>query len=182
MKIYTKTGDKGETSLFGGAKLSKNDLRIEAYGTVDELNSVLGCALSFLQNAELQTPIQNLQKELFVLGAELASPQANEKMKAGFLQKSHITAQELWIDEMEAKLSPLKQFILPGGSKSASFLHLARTVCRRAERIVVELSGKEEIRPEVIMYLNRLSDLCFVLARFINQTQGESDILWEGIL
>lgn len=182
MKIYTKTGDKGETALFGGSRLKKNNIRIRAYGEVDELNSVLGAAISFLKSQDLKPKLQNLQKELFVLGAELASPQADTKLQQGFLKHDHIVAQEKWMDEMDAKLSPLKQFILPGGSQAASLLHLARTVCRRAERSVVTLSEQEKLREEVIIYLNRFSDLLFVLSRFVNLEEKTEDILWEGIL
>lgn len=182
MKIYTKKGDEGFTSLFGAGSYSKDHIRIEAYGTVDELNSVIGAVTaeiavvsanldesesssSFLQMIHL---LQEIQKQLFVIGAELATPNPSQKMEAGFIQLSHVSILEKEIDQMETELKPLTQFILPGGSKPASLLHLARTVCRRAERKVISLFHEEKVRSEVIVYLNRLSDYLFVMARFVN--------------
>lgn len=182
MKIYTKTGDTGQTSLFGGARLPKHHLRIEAYGTVDELNSVLGCAVTELKDAPLKSELLEIQKQLFVLGAELASPQADSKMSAGFLQESQINHLENLIDQMEQGLAPLTQFILPGGSRSSSLLHLARTVCRRAERLVVHLNSEEALRNQVIVYLNRLSDYLFVAARWANKQEAVEDVLWNGLM
>ncbi len=182
MKIYTKKGDKGSTYLFGGGPFPKDALRIQAYGTVDELNSVLGCAMTELSDSKIKNEIQKIQKELFVLGSELSSVNPNEKMKAGFVQNVHVQAMEKQIDVWEENLRPLQQFILPGGSKASALLHLARTVCRRAEREVVSLSHQEEVRPECIVYLNRLSDYLFVMAREVNRIENQPDVLWEGIL
>lgn len=182
MKIYTKKGDKGSTYLFGGGPFPKDAIRIQAYGTVDELNSVIGCAITELVDSNLQNELLRIQKELFVLGSELSSVNPDEKMKAGFLKNSHIQSMEKSIDEWESNLEPLKQFILPGGSKASAFLHLARTVCRRAEREVVSLSHQEEVRVECIVYLNRLSDYLFMMAREANRLEKKKDILWEGIL
>jgi len=170
------------TSLFGGGPFPKDAGRIAAYGEVDELNSVIGCALPELKDPILTTALQELQEQLFVLGAELATLNPNEKMKEGFLQELHVAELEELIDQLEAKLPPLKKFILPGGGKGAAFLHLARTTCRRAERAIVALSHHEPVRPEVLTYINRLSDLLFVMARFANLQEGVKDILWEGIL
>lgn len=182
MKIYTKKGDQGRTYLFGGGPFPKDTLRINTYGTVDEMNSVIGCAITELSDTKLKSELQKIQKQLFVLGAELASINPDEKLKAGFINASHITDMEHLIDDLETHLEPLKQFVLPGGSKAAAFLHLARTVCRRAERELVSLAHTEEIRQESLTYLNRLSDLLFVMAREVNRVENKKDILWEGIL
>lgn len=182
MKIYTKKGDKGSTYLFGGGPFPKDAIRIQAYGTVDELNSVLGCAIAEISDLSLQNELLRIQKELFVLGSELSSVNPEEKIKAGFLKISNIESMEKSIDEWEKHLKPLKQFILPGGSKASALLHLARTVCRRAEREVVALSHQEEVRSECIVYLNRLSDYLFVMAREVNHLDKKEDVLWEGIL
>jgi len=181
MKIYTKTGDKGETSLFGGKRVRKDDLRISAYGTVDELNAVLGIAVTEVKDEELSSVLQSLQNELFVLGSDLATPA--DKGNKGFviprIEKENCVRLEMLIDRFDAKLQELKNFILPGGSKGSANLHLARTVCRRAEREVVSLSKNEEINSEIEVYLNRLSDLLFVLARYQNFISGTADINWQ---
>jgi cob(I)alamin adenosyltransferase len=182
MKIYTKKGDAGNTGLFGGGMLPKDDLRIAAYGTIDELNAVLGLVLSGGVSQEIQTPLIEAQKQLFILGAELATPEPTAQMAKGFLQEEHITALEKQIDQWETSLAPLKKFILPGGSVTAARLHFARTVCRRAERAIVSLHPKQKLRPQVLTYINRLSDWFFVLARFANHLEDKPDILWEGIL
>lgn len=182
MKIYTKKGDAGSTFLFGGGPYPKDNPRIQVYGTVDELNSILGCAASEEKNESLKQSILETQKQLFVLGSELASVNPDAKLQAGFLQKKHIEKMEKEIDQMEGELNSLKNFILPGGCQSSSFLHLGRTVCRRAERELVALSRLESLRPEILIYLNRLSDFLFVLARYSNHKCGIQDILWEGIL
>ncbi|MFO1518820.1 MAG: cob(I)yrinic acid a,c-diamide adenosyltransferase [bacterium] len=182
MKIYTKKGDRGTTFLFGGGPYPKDAERISAYGDVDELNSVLGCAITEIKDKTLREKLRALQEELFIVGAELATVSPSEKMRAGFVAARHIAAQEKWIDEIETKLQPLQKFILPGGSKGAALLHLARTVCRRAERSVVTLSHDQEVRSEILVYLNRLSDLLFVLARTVNLLEKEEDLFWEGIL
>jgi cob(I)alamin adenosyltransferase len=182
MKIYTKKGDKGETFLFGGGPYSKDDQRIEAYGTVDELNSVVGCVISELSDEGIKVILRSVQEQLFVVGAELATVNPSAEMAKGFIQSKHVAQLENQIDEWEKELAPLKKFILPGGSKGAAFLHLARTVCRRAERRLVALSHDQMVRPELVIYLNRLSDWFFVLARLVNRHGGVEDILWEGIL
>jgi len=182
MKIYTKKGDRGETFLFGGGPYPKNSVRIEAYGTVDELNSVVGCALAELPpTSELASPLHEVQRQLFVVGAELATVNPSAEMAAGFIQKSHIESLEVQIDAWEQELQALKKFILPGGSRAAAALHLARTVCRRAERRTVALSHDQVLRSDLLIYLNRLSDWFFVLARLVNHREGVPDSLWEGI-
>ena len=182
MKIYTKKGDKGSTYLFGGGPYPKDTLRIKVYGIVDEVNAVLGCALAEISNTALGSELQKIQKQLFALGAEFASVNPDEKLKAGFIQQNHIQGLEKQIDEWEEKLGPLKQFILPGGSKGSALLHLARTICRRAERALVSLARTEEVRSESLVYLHRSSDFLFVMAREANRLENHEDILWEGIL
>ncbi len=191
MKIYTKTGDKGETSLFGGQRVPKDHLRTEAYGTVDELNSVLGIIRALNYDKQLDKILKALQNDLFIVGADLASPVANEvkplisksKNKARSyiprIRKKNIAALERAIDAIEPKLKPLKSFILPGGSIIASYFHLARTICRRAERAAVSLSRHETLSGDILMYLNRLSDLLFVLARWANQKANVPEAKWK---
>ncbi len=179
MKIYTKTGDGGQTSLFGGKRVDKDDDRINAYGTVDELNSVLGIAVSFSESDEIKSVLKKIQNDLFTVGADLSTPLENKKVKVQRTSPEMVSALENYIDEYNEKLPPLRNFILPGGGSPAAYLHFARTVCRRAEREVTALSKKEEIGKEVIKYLNRLSDLLFVLARFENFNSGIPDIDWE---
>ncbi len=181
MKIYTKKGDEGTTWLFGGGPYPKDDLRITAYGEVDELNSVLGCALCETEDFTVRDVLQSLQRELFQAGSELACLNPSEKMIEGFIQASHTHKLEKQIDQMEAELTSLTHFILPGGHKAAALLHLARTVCRRAERSVVKLSHHQEIRADLMVYLNRLSDFLFVLARLANSRAKVPDVLWEGL-
>jgi len=178
MKIYTKTGDKGETALFGGKRVLKDSLRIEAYGTVDELNSVLGIVRSLNPKKKIENILFQLQNDLFVLGADLATPLKNANKIIPRIKKSHIQNLEKMIDKIDQKLKPLKVFILPGGSVIGSHLHFARTVCRRAERITVQLSRDENIGEVVIVYLNRLSDLLFVLARYANYLEGKTEEKW----
>ena len=181
MKIYTKTGDEGETSLFGGERVPKNSIRIAAYGTVDELNSIIGLAICESGNDEIKGILTKIQNDLFVLGSDLASPK--EKVNKNFtiprISKDKIEKLETFIDSIEYKLPELRNFILPGGTKAASLLHLARTVCRRGEREVVTLSVKVDIGPNPVIYLNRLSDLLFVLARFENLSSNHPDIEWK---
>jgi cob(I)alamin adenosyltransferase len=181
MKIYTKTGDKGETSLFGGRRVFKDNIRIQAYGTVDELNSVLGIAVTELCNEELKDVIGNLQNDLFTVGSDLASPLENENNTFIIprIVLSNVTHLELLIDKFDSQLPALKNFILPGGSRGSSILHHARTVCRRAEREVVALSKIESINDQIEVYLNRLSDLLFVLARFENFSLKHPDVEWK---
>jgi cob(I)alamin adenosyltransferase len=179
LKIYTKTGDKGETSLFGGERVSKDELRIEAYGTVDELNSVVGSARAFNDSAEMDDILGEIQYRLFVLGADLATPPGGRNTSVPRISGRDVAFVEKKIDEIEAHLDPLKSFILPGGSKTASLLHLARTVCRRAERLVVSLRKRGETSEETVIYLNRLSDFLFVLARYANKTGKVAETLWN---
>ena len=178
MKIYTKTGDKGETSLFGGKRVPKDSLRIEAYGTVDELNSILGIVRSKNPNDEIENILSSLQDDLFVLGADLATPLTHQSKFIPRISKVHVQRLEKTIDRLEKKLPPLKIFILPGGSVAGSHLHFARTVCRRAERNTVRLSRNENIGEMVMAYLNRLSDLLFVMARYANHLKGKSEEKW----
>ncbi|HEV3343201.1 MAG TPA: cob(I)yrinic acid a,c-diamide adenosyltransferase, partial [Pirellulales bacterium] len=168
MKIYTKTGDAGETGLFGGPRVFKDDPRVEAYGDVDELNAVLGLVRCEAIESRIDQLLARIQNELFDLGAELASPEP-DRVGTKRVATAQVGALESAIDEYEAGLPPLKTFILPGGVRAAALLHLARTVCRRAERRVVALGRREPISAEVVIYLNRLSDLLFVLSRAVNQ-------------
>ncbi len=180
MKIYTKTGDKGDTSLFGGQRVPKDALRIEAYGTIDELNAVLGCALAENADSNLNEMLRQVQNQLFVLGADLATPHSTVEGTVRRIAAADSVVLEGFIDRCQTSLQPLNNFIIPGGSLTASFLHLARTVCRRAERIVVRLSRNEQIGEEVIVFLNRLSDLLFVLSRFMNQKAGLRETQWNA--
>jgi len=177
MKIYTKRGDQGTTSLFGGTNIEKSHIRLHAYGTVDELNSVLGMSLSNPMSDRGREIVTDIQKQLFVLGADLATPQS-KKTKINRMDAADIEILEGWIDELESDLPPLTSFILPGGTPAGAFLHLARTVCRRAERYTVELKHSDSVSGEAIIYLNRLSDLFFVLARFENMKAGAEEIKW----
>lgn len=179
MKIYTKTGDKGDTSLFGGQRVPKDALRIEAYGTIDELNSILGIVLAENSDRRVGDILTLVQKELFALGADLATPRsAASKIIKRFEPKDAYTLEKL-IDGLESHIKPLKSFILPGGSAVAARIHFARTVCRRAERAVVRLSRNEDIGDGITVYLNRLSDLLFVLARYANHAAGIPEIKWK---
>jgi cob(I)alamin adenosyltransferase len=182
MKIYTKTGDDGQTGLFGGGRVAKDDPRIEAYGTVDELNAALGVARAEKPPADIDAVLDELQHDLFTVGAELATPDASRRAVPP-ITSEHISRLEAAIDRFEATLAPLKQFILPGGTRAASALHFARTVCRRAERRLVTLAtaeGAGAVSSELIVYLNRVGDLLFVLARAANTTAGQADVPWEG--
>ncbi len=179
MKIYTRTGDKGDTSLFGGQRVSKIALRIEAYGTVDELNSVLGIVRADNAQPEIDRILVRIQEALFVLGADLATPRSADKKDLRRITAADVEILEREIDTLDARLQPLRNFILPGGSPVAARLHFARTVCRRAERSAVRLSRTEDIGDDVIAYLNRLSDLLFVLARFANHTANVPETLWK---
>ncbi len=174
MKIYTRTGDKGQTSLVYGTRVSKTDLRVEAYGTCDEANSMIGLSLSHLHDLEfegkdkLQEAFHRIQTDLFHVGAELATPEG--KQVGWVLKKESITEMEEYIDELNEELPPFKNFILPGGHPAGASLHVARTIVRRAERKAIAIGG--EVNPLVIAYLNRLSDLLFVAARFLNLRLG----------
>jgi len=178
MKIYTRTGDDGTTGLFGGGRVSKGDRRLCAYGTIDELNAVLGAARAADMGSRCDGILLRLQGEMFHLGAELATP-PNAHSSTDVLQDQAVAKLESEIDDLEKKLPPLKAFILPGGSQAAAALHLARCVCRRAERELVTLSEHEQVRPLVLKYVNRVSDLLFVLARTANAEAGVGDVEWQ---
>lgn len=180
MKIYTKTGDDGTTGLFGGGRVAKNDARVEAYGTVDETNAVIGLARAAGLPKDVDSVLANVQGHLFVLGAELACvPGKEDKLSIERLTEAEIGELEQAIDSAESSLEPLKTFILPGGHSGAAALHLARTVCRRAERRTQTAGEEAPIRDQVKVYLNRLSDLLFVLARRANQEQSIEDVPWN---
>jgi cob(I)alamin adenosyltransferase len=168
-KVYTRTGDKGETSLVGGKRVAKDSTRVEAYGDVDELNSLLGFARTLLTDKEVDAILSRIQNELFIVGADLASPL---ELKAPRIEQESIARLEQTIDKFNREVPPLREFILPGGKSEGAALHLARTVARRAERKVIRLGKEEPINPYVIVYLNRLSDLLFVLARITNRRTG----------
>jgi cob(I)alamin adenosyltransferase len=181
MKIYTKGGDKGETGLYGGERVSKDSLRIETYGTVDELNSFIGLTLGEVSDSQIKKLLKQIQNTLFILGSDLSTPD-NEKNKAHQIPritKSNYEEIEREIDKFDARLNELRNFILPGGSKGAALLHICRTVCRRAERRVVSLKNKVNLNPDIIILLNRLSDLFFVLARYENKISGTEDVKWQ---
>ena len=180
MKIYTKTGDSGTTGLFGAGRVSKSHPRVEAYGTVDELNAAVGVARSALDGLpELSRLLATVQEDLFVIGADLATP-LEARSSVPRVSKKQVEEVEAAIDEAEEDLEPLEAFVLPAGARSASALHLARTICRRAERRVVQLAETENINEIVTVYLNRLADLLFVLARVANAREGPGDTLWSG--
>jgi cob(I)alamin adenosyltransferase len=181
MKIYTKTGDKGETSLFGGERVSKNSIRIEAYGTIDELNAFIGLAISETNSEKTKEALLKLQSQLFVLGADLATPdtEKNKKLEITRTPSEFYEEAEKTIDEFESHLEELKNFILPGGTKCAAYLHVCRTIARRAERAVVALNNDVKVGDNIIIFLNRLSDLFFVLARYENKVSNTPDIKWK---
>lgn len=182
--MYTKTGDKGETALYGGTRVSKASARVESYGNIDELNSFIGVAKSQIDEAEVLAQLKKIQFNLFTVGSEAATPidklfLANGKPRLSLLlDENDINELEVWMDNFEEKLQPLQYFILPGGGKAATALHVARTVCRRAERSLVFLKESEEVRPELIKYLNRLSDYLFVLARYVSKLHNEPEEYW----
>ncbi len=179
MKIYTKTGDRGDTSLYGGHRVPKDALRIEAYGTVDELNSFIGMIHAECGEEDIRRVLASVQHRLFDLGADLATPRSATKKNIKRIEPSDARPLEQAIDRFQSGLPPLKNFILPGGSPGAARLHFARTICRRAERAVVRLSRNEDIGDGVTVYLNRLSDLLFVLARTANRRASINDLKWE---
>jgi cob(I)alamin adenosyltransferase len=176
MKIYTKTGDAGETGLFGGGRVPKDDPRVRAYGDVDEVNAAIGFAAALEPPQFEADALQTIQRDLFTIGAELATPDRSKQRAA--LAGDQVSALEQLIDRHEATLAPLKNFILPGGTVKAAAFHLARTTCRRAERSVVTLARAQQLNPLIIHYLNRLSDLLFVLARAVNKQARRPDITW----
>ena len=178
MKIYTRSGDQGETSLFGGRRVAKHDQRLAVYGTIDELNSALGVVRALDVPEEIDQAVARIQHELFALGAELATPDASDS-REGQLADRHVDRLEADIDRWEADLPPLKQFILPGGSRSGATLHVARCICRRAERDLAALAAAETVRGVVLRYVNRLSDLLFVMARTASQAAGVAETPWD---
>lgn len=179
MKIYTKTGDIGETSLFGGRRVLKSELRIESYGTVDELNSWIGLVRDVSTEPALVNLLKEIQDRLFTIGSELAADPDNAKLKVPDLHESDVTLLEQKMDEMESGLEPLRSFILPGGHVHVSYCHLARTVCRRAERLAVALNHVSPVPPLIIKYLNRLSDFLFMLCRKLAHDLKVEEVKWE---
>ncbi|MGA7723433.1 MAG: cob(I)yrinic acid a,c-diamide adenosyltransferase [Ignavibacteriaceae bacterium] len=180
-KIYTKTGDNGETGIFGGSRVPKYSILIDAYGTIDELNSFIGLAVTEVRDADVEALLEKIQDELFIVGSNLSLPEHETGKQSLIPQVTDlfITDTELAIDKYEEKLEPLKNFILPGGSKGAALLHTCRTICRRAERKVVQLKSKENVNDNIVIFLNRLSDLFFVLARHENMISNVPDIKWN---
>lgn len=179
MKIYTKTGDQGSTSLFGGKRVSKADLRIDTYGTVDELNSWIGVLRDQSVNQSRKEMLVEIQDRLFTIGSILATEPENTKVKIPSLAESDIELLENKMDEMDALLPPMRFFVLPGGHTSVSFGHVARTVCRRAERLVIALSQTEKVDPLVIKYMNRLSDYLFMLCRTMAHELKTEEVPWK---
>lgn len=179
MKIYTKTGDEGQTSLFDNTRVSKADARVDAYGEVDELNACLGAAVASGLDEDLAAAVEAIQKDLFALGARLADPSARiaTRVTKAAITQADVERQEQLIDRLETELPPLRRFILPGGSNAGALLHLSRTVCRRAERRVIGL-GPDAVEPILIVYLNRLSDLLFVMARAVNHRAKVPETEW----
>ncbi len=181
MKIYTKTGDAGQTGLFGGTRVSKDDTRVEAYGAVDELNAVLGLCRAEGLGDDVDGLAATIQSQLFDIGGELATlSKKQDRVTIPRITEADVEALEAAIDRAEGELEPLKTFVLPGGTKAASHLHHARTVCRRAERRVVSMHKGADVRPEVLRYLNRLSDLLFTWSRLENRRAGVEDVPWVG--
>ncbi len=184
-KVYTKTGDKGETGLYGGTRISKASSRVESYGNIDELNAFMGVAKSYVTDSRVLEQLKKIQFDLFTVGSEAATPVdklflANGKARLALvISEKEIEELEHWIDAFEEELEPLQYFILPGGGKAATHFHVARTVCRRAERSMVFLNESEEVRPELIKYLNRLSDYLFVLSRYISKIENEPEEYWN---
>ena len=179
MKVYTKKGDSGTTQLIGGTRVVKSSMRIEAYGTVDELNSYLGLIRDQAVKESQAEQLLEIQDRLFTMGSLLATDPKGTKMKLPQLQDSDIESLENWIDEMEETLEPMTSFVLPGGHTAVSFCHIARCVCRRAERIVVDLNENEKIEPIILTYLNRLSDYMFVLSRKLTLDFKANEIPWK---
>ncbi len=179
MKIYTKTGDAGETSLFGGRRVSKSNLRIEAYGTIDELNAYMGLLRDQEVNMKRQQELKGIQDRLFDIGANLATEDKKEKVKKiPTIMANDVALLEKSIDRMEDELPPLRNFILPGGHVAVSFSHVARTVCRRAERCVVGLDEVSHVEENIVQFLNRLSDYLFVLGRLMSKELGVTEVKW----
>ncbi len=184
MKIYTKTGDDGSTGLFGGGRILKSDPRVECYGAIDELNAAIGLASASAgaESGEWVQALHAVQCELFVIGSHLATPEdGRNRSSLPALEAGTPARLENQIDAAEAQLTPLRQFILPGGTETAARLHLARTICRRAERLVVGFAASHPVQPTIIVYLNRLSDWLFVQARLANHRAGVADVPWVGV-
>lgn len=188
-KIYTRTGDKGTTGLYGGKRVSKDNLRVEAYGAIDELNSAIGLTIAQIRNPklEIRKELSKIQNDLFEVAAVLATP-ARGRVKEKRIHEqftSHLTKRvlefEKLIDSLTSKLSPLNSFILPGGGKAGAMLHLARSISRRAERRIVSLAKIEEVNSEIIIYMNRLSDLLFTIARYVNFIEKKKETIWKGL-
>jgi cob(I)alamin adenosyltransferase len=180
-KVYTRTGDDGSTALGGGQRVPKDALRIEAYGTVDELSSVIGAAIAARLNPVLEAALLPLQNELFHLGSDLCYVEEDKaKRPVPRIEERHVAALETLMDRLSKELAPLENFVLPGGSAGAAWLHVARTVCRRAERRVVALARAEKVGEHAVRYLNRLSDALFVMARFENRKRGSPDVCWNS--
>jgi len=179
LRIYTRTGDDGTTGLIGGQRVGKDDPRVAAYGTVDELNALLGSARAEQPPAEVEAVLAAIQDQLFVLGSDLATP-VDQAVRTAPIAAAQVEALEREIDRFEAELPRLTSFILPGGTRLAATLHQARAICRRAEREVVALSRRQELRGAALVYLNRLSDLLFVLARFANHRAGATEVRWNA--
>lgn len=181
--LYTRSGDKGDTALFGGGRVPKDHPRVEAYGSVDELNSAIGVAVAFTRQRRVAALLASIQNELFNVGSELASETGKRAAKAKgamFVEPERkIAEMERLIDEYDAKAPPLRTFILPSGSQAGALLHFARVVCRRAERAVIRLSRQERVNPHIIRYLNRLSDLLFALARYVNKASRKPETPWR---
>jgi len=180
MKIYTRTGDDGTTGLIGGSRVKKYNIRLEAYGTIDELNSYIGLIRSMQTDGHTDHVLEIIQNKLFVIGANLATEESIELIKKQLpCKKADIELLETEMDEMNASLPELRNFILPGGCQASSFCHVARTVCRRAERHIVELAENKEVDANLTKFINRLSDYLFVLSRKVNQDQKAAEILWS---
>lgn len=178
--IYTKTGDKGKTSLIGGTRVEKYNIRLEAYGTIDELNSHVGLLWAYVETPKDKDFLRKMQNKLFDVGSHLATDQSKVPLhKTSVILPSEIEDIELYIDEMDSELPPLKNFVLPGGGLSSAQAHVCRTVCRRAERRILELADVVSISPELLAYVNRLSDFFFVLSRKLNKDEGKDEILWD---
>ena len=182
MTIYTRTGDDGDTALFGGGRVPKNNKRVEAYGEVDELNSFVGLALTSLSDANVRRGLLMIQNDLFALGANLATPErdaSRPRPRTPDVPLARVEVMEHWIDQATEELPELRQFVLPGGTEAAAMLHVCRSVCRRAERAVVALGREEILDDGIVPYLNRLSDLLFVWARLENHRAGHQDVPWS---
>ncbi len=179
-RIYTRTGDEGQTSLFAGGRTSKDTARLHAYGTIDELNTILGLAVAHGLSDEVGAKVNVVQNELFIVGADLATPLEAEAPWITRVSEEQVTRLEREIDAMDDRLPALKNFILPGGTPGAAALHIARTVCRRAERWVVALAGEENLNVTTLRYVNRLSDWLFVAARYENMMAGRAETIWRS--